>query len=161
MTRPYLLLVRSSSSSIGGLVMPSGAGATPDTGGRAPSSFAAVRGPAREGPAARSLGGAAVPGRSGRRRSQQSYQLVRGTADVVVDDHDVELPRGVQLRLRQGQPPLLHRPRLRAAAGQPVDQRGPGRWGEEDQLRLVVPGADLARPLQLDLEEGRSPGREP
>src|SRR3954454_507825 len=36
MTSPYLLLVRSSSSSIGGLVMPSGAGATPDTGGRAP-----------------------------------------------------------------------------------------------------------------------------
>src|SRR3954447_7310993 len=36
MTSPYLLLVRSSSSSIGGLVMPSGAGGTPDTGGRAP-----------------------------------------------------------------------------------------------------------------------------
>src|SRR4028118_847799 len=36
MTRPYLLLVRSSSSSIGGLVMPSGAGATPDTGAWTP-----------------------------------------------------------------------------------------------------------------------------
>src|SRR3954469_8328291 len=38
MTRPYLLLVRSSSSSIGGFVMPSGWGATPDTCGQAPQS---------------------------------------------------------------------------------------------------------------------------
>src|SRR3954452_20054994 len=103
MTSPYLLLVRSSSSSIGGVVMPSGAGATPDTGGRAPSSIAAVRGPARWRPAARSLGGAPVPGRCGRRRSQQAYQLVCGVADVVVHDDHVELPGGVQLGLREGQ----------------------------------------------------------
>src|SRR3712207_4449205 len=118
MTNPYLLLVRSSSSSIGGLVMPSGGGATPDTGGRAPSSIAAVRGPAQEGPAARSLGDAAVPGRSGRRRSQQAYQLVGRAAHVVVYDHHVELPGGVQLGLREGKPALLHRRRLRAATGQ-------------------------------------------
>src|SRR3954447_24070605 len=134
MTSPYLLLVRSSSSSIGGLVMPSGAGATPDTGGRAPSSIAAVRGPARWGPAARSLGGAAVPGSSGRRRSQQAYQLVGGAADVVVHDDHVDLPGGVQLGRREGQAALLHRGRLRAAAGQPVDQRGPRRRCQEDQL---------------------------
>src|SRR5688572_10071395 len=160
MTSPYLLLVRSSSSSIGGLVMPSGAGATPDTGGRAPSSLAAVRGPAQDGPAARSLGGAAVPGRSGRRRSQQSYQLVRGPADVVVHDDHVELPGGVELRLRQSQAALLDRGRLGAAAGQPVDQYGPRRWGEEDQLGIGVAGPHLPRTLQLDLEEGRRPGRE-
>jgi len=57
--------------------------------------------------------GATAPEGPGRRRSQQSYQLVGSAGHVVVDDHHVELPGGVQLRL------------LRAAAsiaeGQPVD----------------------------------------
>src|SRR5687768_16940153 len=106
MTRPYLLLVRSSSSSIGGLVMPSGAGATPDTGGRAPHSIAGVSG-RRRPPAVLSLVGAALPVRTGGRRSQQAYQLVRGPGHVVVDHDAVELPRGVQLGLREGQPAFL------------------------------------------------------
>src|SRR3954471_13125629 len=114
MTRPYLLLVRSSSSSIGGLVMPSGAGATPDTGGRAPQ---LVIGEGRGGGGGRrrraaSLGRAAAPEGPGRRRSQQSYQLVRSAGHVVVDDHHVELPGGVELGLRDAQPLLLDRGRL-------------------------------------------------
>ena len=41
---------------------------------------------------------------SGRRRSQQAYQLVRRPGHVVVDDHHVELAGGVQLGLREGEP---------------------------------------------------------
>src|SRR3954453_10200051 len=77
MTRPYLLLVRSSSSSIGGLVMPSGAGATPDTGGRV-SSIDSGRKPAGAVPATGLLVGAGAPAQAGRRRSQQALQLVGG-----------------------------------------------------------------------------------
>src|SRR5512132_774468 len=106
MTRPYLLLVRSSSSSIGGLVMPSGAGATPDTGGRAPHSIAGGSG--RRGRRRLSSSWALLPWHeAGRGRSQQSYQFIGGPGHVVVDAHDVELPRGVELGLRQRQPPLL------------------------------------------------------
>src|SRR4051795_2614151 len=137
MTTPYLLLVRSSSSSIGGLVMPSGGGATPDTGGRAPQSQTAASGAGRVS-AAPSLVGAAPPAEVGRGRSQQGYQLVGRPGHVVVDDDGIELPRGVQLGLGDGQPALLHLRRLRAAAGQPADQSRPGRRSEEDELRMGV-----------------------
>src|SRR4051794_32988466 len=126
MTRRYLLLVRSSSSSIGGLVMPSGGGATPDTGGGAPQSLAAASGAGRYSRTP-SLGGAALPTQAGRGRSQQGYQLVGGPGHVVVDDDRIELPGGVQLGLRDRQPALLDLRRLGPAAGQPTDQFGPGR----------------------------------
>src|SRR3954452_2684576 len=120
MTRPYLLLVRSSSSSIGGLVMPSGAGATPDTGGRAPHSIAGGSG--RRGRRRHSSSGALLPWHeAGRGRSQQSYQFVGAPGHVVVADDDVDLPGGVEFGLREGQPALLDRRRLRAATGQPAD----------------------------------------
>src|SRR6476469_3006218 len=107
MTSPYLLLVRSSSSSMGGLVMPSGAGATPDTGGRAPHSMAGGSG--RRGRRRHSSSWALLPWHeAGRGRSQQSYQFISRPGDVVIDDHHVELPGGVELGLREGQPPLLH-----------------------------------------------------
>src|SRR3954470_1317119 len=110
-----------------------------------------------------SVGGgsaAALAQAGGRRRSQQAYQLVGGPGHVVVDHHGVELPGGVQLRLCDGQPALLHLRRLGPAAGQPAHQRRPGRRGEEDQLRLRRPRAHLARALQLDLQQSRRPGRE-
>src|SRR3954449_12605036 len=134
MTSPYLLLVRSSSSSMGGLVMPSGAGATPDTGGRAPHSIAGGSG--RRDRRRPSSSGALLPWHeAGRGRSQQSYQFIGGPGHVVVDDDDVELPGGVELRLGQGQPPLLDRRRLGSPTGQPAHQRGPRRRREEHQLR--------------------------
>src|SRR4051812_50207191 len=75
MTSPYLLLVRSSSSSIGGLVMPSGAGATPDTGGRAPQ--LGVRAGGGRGPLGRPGGTAGTGqgpggGGAGRQRTHSS-----------------------------------------------------------------------------------------
>src|SRR3954464_2905154 len=116
MTRPYLLLVRSSSSSIGGLVMPSGAGATPDTGGRV-SSIDSGRKPAGAVPAAGLLVGAGARAQAGRRRSQQAYQLVGSPGHVVVDHDHVELPRRVELGRGEREPALLHRRRLRPSAG--------------------------------------------
>src|SRR3954449_9331672 len=102
MTRPYLLLVRSSSSSIGGLVMPSGAGATPDTGGRV-SSIDSGRKPAGAVPATGLLVGAGAPAQAGRRRRQQPYQLVGSPGHVVVDHDRVDLSRRVQLGLGEGE----------------------------------------------------------
>src|SRR3954468_9441737 len=125
MTRPYLLLVRSSSSSIGGVVMPSGAGATPDTGGRAPQSVAGGNGPGWIAGGPLSPGGPCPLQGAGFGRSQQAYQLVRGPGHVVVDHHDVELAGGVQLGLREGQPPLLDGERFRPATGQPAHQLRP------------------------------------
>src|SRR3954468_14757762 len=124
MTRPYLLLVRSSSSSIGGLVMPSGAGATPDTGGRV-SSIDSGRKPAGAVPATGLLVGAGAPAQAGRWRSQQAYQLVGSPGHVVVTPAHVNPPRRVQLGLGEREPALLHRRRLRPSAGQPADQFGP------------------------------------
>src|SRR3954463_13913998 len=124
MTRPYLLLVRSSSSSIGGLVMPSGAGATPDTGGRAPHSIAGGSG--RRDHRRLSSSWALLPWHeAGRGRSQQAYHLVGGPGHVVVDHDHVELPRGVQLGLREGQPALLDGGWFGAPAGETADQGGP------------------------------------
>src|SRR3954463_9880095 len=123
MTRPYLLLVRSSSSSIGGLVMPSGAGATPDTGGRV-SSIDSGRKPAGAVPATGLLVGAGAPAQAGRRRSQQAYQLVgragrprgrklphRGAAGApfVFPPPRVDLPPRVELGRGGREPALLHR----------------------------------------------------
>src|SRR3954464_9030654 len=136
MTRPYLLLVRSSSSSIGGLVMPSGAGATPDTGGRAPHSIAGGSG--RRDRRRHSSSGALLPWReAGRGRSQQSYQFIGGPGDVVVDDHHVEPPGGVELGLRGAEPAFLDRRRFRPPARQPADQRGPRGGCQEDELGIL------------------------
>src|SRR3954454_3473160 len=108
MTRPYLLLVRSSSSSIGGLVMPSGAGATPDTGGRV-SSIDSGRKPAGAVPATGLLVGAGAPAQAGRRRSQHAYQLVGSPGHVVVPHTPPDLARPLELGLGDGEPALLHR----------------------------------------------------
>src|SRR3954449_9995131 len=133
MTRPYLLLVRSSSSSIGGLVMPSGAGATPDTGGRAPHSI--TGGSGRRGRRRHSSSWALLPWHeAGRGRSQQSYQFIGRPGDVVVDDHHAELPGGVEFGLGEGESAFLDRRRFRSSAGQPADQRRPGGGRQEDQL---------------------------
>src|SRR3954467_10063047 len=103
MTRPYLLLVRSSSSSIGGLVMPSGAGATPDTGGRV-SSIDSGRKPAGAVPATGLLVGAGAPAQAGGRGSQQAYHLGGSPGHVVVAHAQVELPRRVELGLGEREP---------------------------------------------------------
>src|ERR671921_2241167 len=95
------------------------------------------------------------------RRTEQSYQFVRGPFDEVVDDRPVELLLRRELLVGVDQPAAN---RLRVV-GPPADEPAlelldAGR-SEEDQLRLGHRGPDLPGALQVDLEQHRIALREP
>src|SRR3954453_12194150 len=101
MTRAYLLSTLSSSSSIGGLVMPSGLAAVPAT----PTSFSCVRDRS--------------PGyQSG--RLHEPDELLSGLLDRRVDDRRVELVLGGELDPGGVEAGLDHLRRLGAPAAQPA-----------------------------------------
>src|SRR3954454_9251000 len=125
MTKAYLLSTLSSSSSIGGLVMPSGLAAVPAT----PPSFSCV--------------GDRAPGyQSG--GPHEPDELLPRLLDRGVDDRGVELVLGGQLDPRRVQPGLDHLRRLGAAPPRPPFQLVPARRRQEDQQRVGQQLADLA-----------------
>src|SRR3954451_5875948 len=113
MTRAYLESVFSSSSSIGGLVIPSGAAAVPAM--RAWLLACARRRPAGQAPLDR----------------HQGYQARGGLLDRRVDHDLVELALGRQLDPGGGQPALDLGGVLGAPAGEAADQLVERRRGEE------------------------------
>src|SRR5258708_1994836 len=105
MTRPYLVPVASSSSSMGGLVMPSGTAAAPDT-------LMLLQ----------ELGD-----------SHQGYQPITRLTDRRIEDDLVELVLRGELDPGGVQAGADHPGVLGAASGQPADQLVPARRGEEDK----------------------------
>src|ERR1700761_8925043 len=103
-TRRYLGSAPSSSSSIGGLMMPSATWF--------PATFCL--------PTSGAL-------------THQGYQLMAHVLDGRVDQRDLELVGRGQLLPGGGEPPGQDLGRLGAAAGEPADQFLPGRRGQEDQ----------------------------
>src|ERR1017187_8493409 len=136
-TRPYLLSTTSSSSSMGGLIIPSSDGVP-----------ATVCLPDRI--SVLSLGRRSRPGRLGR---HQGYQLAADVPDGRVNERDIELGPGPQLDLGGFQPPPDHRLRLGLAGGQPAHQLVPGRRRQEDQERSRHRRADLAGAGHIDLQQ--------
>src|SRR4051794_36204147 len=134
MTSAYLLSTLSSSSSMGGLVMPSGLAAVPAT----PTSFSCVRDRA---PGYQSGG------------PHEPDELLARLLDRGVDDRGVELVLGGELDPRCVQPGLDHLRRLRAPPAQPPFQLVPARRRQEDQQSIGHQLTDLARTLHLDLQQ--------
>src|SRR3954451_9096345 len=134
MTRAYLLSTLSSSSSIGGLVMPSGLAAVPAT----PTSFSCVR---DRRPGYQSLG------------AHQPDELLSRLRDRRVDDRRVELVLGSELDPGGVQARLDHLGRLGAASTQPPLELRPARRGQEDEQAVWHQLPDLARALYLDLQQ--------
>src|ERR1022692_5022291 len=89
-TRPYLLSTTSSSSSIGGLIIPSSVG--PAT-GYLPDRISVLLLLGR-------------PSRRGRLGRHQGYQLAADVLDRRIDKRDIELSLGGQLRLSDQQPQI-------------------------------------------------------
>src|SRR5580704_16145978 len=142
MTRPYLLSTTSSRSSMGGLMMPSGA----------------------EVPATLCLpcfGGAARAASLARWGLGQGYQLVADVLDGCVDERDVELAARGELDLSCLQPPPDDLGGLGIPAGQPADEFLPGRGGQEHEQRTGHGPAHLPRPGQVDLQQHRHARRQP
>ena len=128
---------RSSSSSIGGLVMPSGATTMPDTGDLSVET------------GGRSVRSCAIKATS---RSATSWTVVLTS----VTSNSPSAASSTRAASSRRSIDLL---RLRAAAGEPAYQLVPRRRGQEDQPRLRHRRADLARALQVDLEQyGHSGG---
>src|SRR6478609_237193 len=143
MTSAYLEAARSSRRSIGGSVMPMGSATVPDT----------VAPVVEGGGDCRSV--------YSRGQTHQRDQLVRGAPDVVVDHHVVELGLGRHLDLGGREPPRALLRVLRAAADEPADQLLHRRRGEEHELGLGHRRPDLARALQVDLQQRGLPGGQP
>src|SRR5690242_11552632 len=114
MTSAYLLSTLSSSSSMGGLVMPSGLAAVPAT----PTSFSCVR---DRGPGYQSAG------------THEPDELFGGLLDRRVHDRGVELVLGGQLDPGGVEPRLHHVGRLGAPPTKPALQLLPRGRREEDQ----------------------------
>src|SRR3954471_895280 len=142
MTRAYLLSTLSSSSSMGGVVMPSGLAAVPAT----PTSFSCVR---DRGPGYQSLG------------PHHPDELLSGLLDGRVDDRGVELVLGGELDLCGRQPGLDDRRRLGAPPTQATFELLPRRWCQEHEQGVGHQLAHLARALDLDLEQYGVTGGEP
>src|SRR5829696_2128958 len=135
MTSAYFELVRSSSSSMGGLVMPSGTATVP-------ANWLLLPGP-------------------GDRVRYQGYQLLGRTLGRVVDDGHVELRLGRQLDAGLVEPSPPNLLRLGAPADQPPLQLLERRRRQEHELRVRHELAYLSHALQLDLEQGRPAGLQP
>src|SRR5436190_11506864 len=129
MTRRYLLSTTPSRSSIGGFVMPSGAGL--------PATFC-------------------LPELSCASPENQGYQLIAHVLDGRVDQGDVELRFGGQLGARLLQPPGDEPGRLGAAPVEPADKLIPRRRRQEDQQRARNRGTYLPRARHVDLEQHRN-----
>src|SRR5690606_4447293 len=165
MTSAYFDDVRSSSSSIGGLVRPIGvsyAGTVlVSLTGEAPAvvwGWCVVRDDragdrTRREPLARCRSGRLRRALSRIRADEQRYQLLTRVVHVVVHDDVVELVTGGQLDFRGGEPALDDLGRLGAARGEAGDQFLPARRGQKDQPRLRQRLAHRARALEIDLEQ--------
>src|SRR4051812_33796691 len=134
MTRAYLLSTLSSSSSMGGLVMPSGLAAVPAT----PTSFSCVR---DRRPGYQSLG------------VHQPDELLRRLLDRRVDDRGIELVLGGELDPGGVQAGLDDLWRLSAPAAQATLELLPAGWCQEDEQGVGHQLSDLARALYLDLQQ--------
>src|SRR5690625_3294520 len=147
MTRAYLESAASSSSSIGGSVMPwgwatvrdmatsrgSGRWARPDPGARQRSSLLALQ-------------------------SHEGGELCGGTCHHVVDDDVVELLGRGELLPSGLQPADTLLGALGPAGQEPALQLLEGRRREEDEVGVRHGAADLARSLEVDLQQRRCPG---
>src|SRR5437868_6736157 len=128
--------------------MPSGTATVRDT--RRPSEEVDRNGP----PAATLQAGSLRSCRSaGAGQAHQGYQPAPDGPDVVVDQHLVELRPRRELDPRGLEPTRDDVGRFGAAPDQPAYELVPARRLEEDEQRVRHGGADLARPVQLDLEE--------
>src|SRR4051794_17559182 len=142
MTSAYLLSTLSSSSSMGGLVMPSGLAAVPAT----PTSFSCVR---DRGPGYQSLG------------PHQPDQLLSRLLDRRVDDRRVELVLGGELDLSRVQTRLDDLRRLGAPPVQAPLELLPRGGRQEHEQGVGHQLTHLAGPLHLDLQQYGVAGGEP
>lgn len=95
-------------------------------------------------------------GRSAR-TNHQGYQLLDGSVNFAVDDGHVELRLGGELLAGGRQPALAFLLVLGAAADQPADQLVPRRGLEEHEDSVGRGLPDLARALEVDLEQRGRP----
>src|SRR5262245_3305215 len=93
-------------------------------------------------------------------RAEQSYQLVCGLLDGVVDDRRIELRLGRELLLRVLEPVAHGLLVVRAPTGETSLELLPAGRGEEDQPGVGHRGPNLPRPLKVDLQQGGVPGRD-
>src|ERR1700735_2869487 len=136
-TRPYLESTTSSRSSIGGLMMPSGA----------------------EVPATVCL--PVLPARSlGRLGRHQGYQLTADVLDRRVNQRDIELAARAELGPRGVQPLPDDLGRFCLPDREPADQLRPGRRVEKDQQRPWHRLAHLPGAGHVDLQQRRHSGAE-
>src|SRR5690606_679016 len=142
MTSAYFESAFSSSSSIGGSVMPCGAATVPAKGCLRMTFFMDRRASLPVAP------------------PDDPDELVRGALDVVVDDHVVELVGRGELDARGVEPALTLLGPLRAAPYEPAHELVPAGRGEEHEPRLGHRRAHLPRALQVDLEHDLLPRRE-
>src|SRR5690625_232502 len=146
MTRAYLESAASSSSSIGGSVMPSGWATVPDMA----TSHGSGRW-ARPDPGARQRSSLLAL------QSHEGDELVGGTCHDVVDDDVVELLGRGELLPSGLQTPHTLLGALGPAGEEPALQLFEGRRREEDEVGVRHGTADLPRALEVDLQQRRRP----